>query len=157
MSEPTFEIKLDESSVLKALDTMGTKVTGPVVMEALKAAAEVIQDNARRKLVQMYPAAAYAATKGPFRHDKAPIYGIRYALHPENKSVNVNILSDPRLIWLEAGTVERTTHHKPGRLPANRGRVPSGHFFGEAYGESSGDVELVMMSVFEKFYDSLEK
>ena len=154
---PLFEVKLDESNVLKALDSLEAKVTGPVVMEALKAAAEVIRDNARRKLVQMYPAAAYAPTKGPFRNNGALVDRIFYAPHDKDKSVNVNILSDPRLIWLEAGTVERTTRHKSGRLPANRGRVPSGHFFGEAYGESSGDVEVVMMSVFQKFYDSLEK
>ena len=42
---PLFEVKLDESNVLKALDSLEAKATGPVVMEALKAAAEVIRDT----------------------------------------------------------------------------------------------------------------
>lgn len=113
---------VDDSQVKALLADLEENQIRNILFGALKRGAYILKDNTLKNLRSRVSSNMTSKTfKRPIEE------GVRMKGEKAYVEVNVNIMGDPRLLWLEKGTVIRKTDKG-----YNRGQITARNFFADA-------------------------
>ena len=155
MSKST--VQIDASAVERTLSALDSEETKRMTLNALKAGAKVLKENARQTML----------TKGWNFNEKQREQGVRIKADPAYCEVSVGIVTQLGLHWLEKGTTSNRQlkkdhpkdekHRKTLRKGENRGGIQGTGFFLQARQNEAPVLDAIEKKFDEEFLKKIKK